>query len=80
MSRMVMDDMASFSDEAGNPTEEVYQYMMQKHYMYLLGCMEGQKISVRQKATKFVICHCFTKFCNLTLQIKLSCSLCYTEH
>ena len=80
MSRTVMDDMDSFSDEAGETMEEVYQYMMQKHHMHLLGCTEGQKRSVRQKATKFVICHCFTKFCNVTLQTKLSFSLCYTEH
>ena len=68
---MVMDDMDSFSDEAGDTMEEVYQYMMQKHHMHLLGCTEGQKKSVRQKATKFVICHCFTKVCNVTLQTKL---------
>jgi len=58
---------------------EVYKYTMQKHHMYI-GCTEGQKRSIRQKATKFVICHCFTKFCNVTLQTKLSFSLCYTEH
>jgi len=33
MSRTVMDDMDSFSDEAGDPMEEVYQYLMQKHHM-----------------------------------------------
>ena len=63
MSRTVMDDMDSFSDEAGDPMEEVYlyMYMMQKHYMSLLGYTEGQKRNVRQKATKFDICHCFTE-------------------
>ena len=39
--RMVMDAMESFSDEAGDLMEEVYQYMTQK--CYPLGCMEGGK-------------------------------------
>ena len=68
----ILDAMDSFSDEAGDLREEVYQYMMQsfKCYMYLLRCTEGRKRSIRQKATKFVIlfcflfCHCFTKFCS----------------
>jgi len=34
--------MDSFSDEAGDLMEEVYQYMTQKRYMYLLGCTEGR--------------------------------------
>ena len=41
VSRTVMDDRDSLSDEAGDPMEEVYQYMMQKYYIYLLGCTEG---------------------------------------
>jgi len=60
--------------------DEVYKYTMQKHHMHLLGCTEGQKRSVKQKAMKFVICCCFIKFCDVTLQTKLSFSLCYTEH
>ena len=54
-----------------DPTEEVYQYMMQKHHMHLLRCTEWQKRRVRQKATKFVICN---------PNPQLSFSLCYTEH
>ena len=46
-----MDAMESFSDEAGDLMEEVYQYMTQMHYMYPLGrpigCTEGRKRSIR---------------------------------
>ena len=51
----ILDAMDSFSDEAGDLMEEVYQYMTQKRYMYLFGCMEGRKRSIRRKATRFVI-------------------------
>jgi len=43
----ILDAMDSFSDEAGDLMEEVYQHMTQKRYMYLLGCTEGRKRSVR---------------------------------
>ena len=51
----ILDAMDSFSDEAGDLMEEVYQYMTQKRYVYLLGCTDRQKRSIRRKATKFVI-------------------------
>jgi len=37
----ILDAMDSFSDEARDLMEEVYQYMTQKRYMYLLACTEG---------------------------------------
>ena len=49
---MVMDAIDSFSDKAGDLMEEVYQYDTK---VLPLGCTEGQKRSVTQKATKFVI-------------------------
>jgi len=39
----ILDAMDSFSDEAGDLMEEVYQYMTQKRYVYLLGCTEGER-------------------------------------
>ena len=51
----ILGAMDSFSNKAGDLMEEVYQYMTQKCYMYLLGCTEGRKRSTRRKAMKFVI-------------------------
>jgi len=51
----ILDAMDSFSEGAGDLMQEVYQYMTPKCYMYLFGCMEGRKRSIRRKATRFVI-------------------------
>ena len=52
----ILDAMDSCSDEAGDLMMEVYQYMTQKLYMYLLGCTEGQNKSIRKSNQ---VCHCF---------------------
>ena len=41
--------MDSFSNEAEDLMEEVYQYMTRKRYMYLLGCMEGGREAQGEK-------------------------------
>ena len=48
-----MDAINSFSNKAGDLMEEVYEYMMQKCYMYLLEYTEGRKRSIRRQ-----VCHC----------------------
>ena len=63
--------MDSFSDEAGDLMGEVYQYMTQKRYMYLLECTEWRKRSIRRKATKFVIVFIFAA-------VSRSCIIIYT--
>ena len=45
----ILDAMDSFSNEAEDLMEEVYQYMTRKRYMYLLGCMEGGREAQGEK-------------------------------
>jgi len=64
----ILDAMDSFSNEAGDLMEEVYHYMTRKRYMYLLGCMEGEREAQGEKQSSLLLfcffsCHCFTKFC-----------------
>jgi len=59
---MVVDAMDSYSNKAGDLMEEVYQYMTQKCYMYLLRCTEGRKRSEKQPSFSLFFLPLFHSF------------------